>query len=333
MPQFTDERAHSPRRIRAAHLLTAALLALPAAPAALAQTGPRLLVEPFPKEQLLDVRAEALFFEGGYTKETGEDFDLRSYRTEGRFRLDPGNIASPRIGYEFLYLDTESDLLPERLGDYSVGVGFPIGQYEDWIFALSLGIGYAGDGGFEDGDAWYGQGTALAFKQIDEHSGLVFLIDYDRNRSYYPDIPLPGVAYTRVLSDQLEIVVGVPVSSLRWKPVERLEVGLNYLLPDRLEASVTYEVADHLSVFGRVRNVSEAFFLDDLESNHDRLLFEQRRAEVGLQWEPRDGFQFQAAVGYAWGGEFSVGFDQRDSDEVTEISDEPYVRAGLEIRF
>ena len=31
--------------------------------------------------------------------------------------------------------------------------------------------------------------------------------------------------------------------------------------------------------------------------------------------------------------EFSEGFDSRDTNEIADVSDEPYVRAGVELRF
>ena len=61
--------------------------------------------------------------------------------------------------------------------------------------------------------------------------------------------------------------------------------------------------------------------------------FQQRRAEVGLRWEPRKDFLFSVAGGYAFGQEFSTGFDARDTDLVADVSDEPYLRFGVDIRF
>ena len=75
------------------------------------------------------------------------------------------------------------------------------------------------------------------------------------------------------------------------------------------------------------------FFVDGLPENYDRLFFQQRRAEVGVRWEPRKDFNFSLAVGYAFGQEFSTGFDFRQTDEFTDVSDEPYVRVGFDIRF
>ena len=131
------------------------------------------------------------------------------------------------------------------------------------------------------------------------------------------------------------MTLGLPVSSIHWKPkqVPNLDVQVDFYLPDDADVKIGYRVIDHLTVFGRLQSINEAFFLDGLPSNHDRLLFQQRRAEAGVRWEPHEGWQLEAAIGYGWNGEFTVGFDQRDSKTFVDVSDEPYLRAGLEIRF
>jgi hypothetical protein len=68
-------------------------------------------------------------------------------------------------------------------------------------------------------------------------------------------------------------------------------------------------------------------------ADNDRLLFEQRRAEVGVRVQPWEHTSFLLASGYSFGSNFSVGFDQRDSDELADVSDEFYFRAGFERRW
>src|SRR5687768_11690660 len=79
--------------------LLASLLTAPA----MAQTNSALLITPFPKEQAVNAEADAVFLEGGHTQKTDEDFRLSLYSTQGRFRLQPGELTSPRIGYDFTY--------------------------------------------------------------------------------------------------------------------------------------------------------------------------------------------------------------------------------------
>jgi hypothetical protein len=328
------------RRVRAgaglAGLALSVALVLLMASGASAQTNSALLAKPFPKELLVQSEAGGLVLEGGHTQKSDHDFHLGIYGTQGMFRLMPGEVASPRIGYNFLYLDTHTSLpgFPERLVDQSVAFATPIGKYEDWIFGASLGVGYAGDSFFGDGDAYYGLASLAAIRQIDDASALVFVLDYDGNRTFLPDIPIPGVEYVRRIGDTLEMTLGVPLSSVRWKPADQLTIELAYYIPYDVRLDIGYEVIPHVTLFGRTRQETEGFYVDGLGQNYYRILFEQRRAEAGLRYSPDEHLNFDVALGYAWGGEFSSGFSTRSSTrEIADISDEPYIRAGLELRY
>ncbi len=319
----------------AASAAAAALALLSVQNTANAQTNSALLTTLFPKEQAFAGEAGAVFLENGHSQKTDEDFRLSLYQTYGRVRLVPGELASPRIGYNFTYLDLHSSFngLPDRLVDQSIAAAFPIAKTDNWIFGASLGVGYAGDSFFGDGDAYYGLASIAAFRQLDDTSALVFVLDYDGNRTYFPDFPLPGVAYNKRIGDTLELTVGLPVSSIRWKPYDQLSIQVDFLLPDDARIDIGYEVIPHVTVFGRARVEREAFYVDGLPQNYDRILFEQRRAEAGVRFAPCKEFSADIAIGYAWSGEFSEGFDFRGSNEITDISDEPYIRAGLQVRF
>lgn len=314
--------------------LAAMLLAFSPA-ASFAQTGARLLLETFPKERTLETTTDANFMEGGHTTKNDEPFRLSVYESSGKVRLQPGVFESPRVGWNFTYLELHStdDSLPEQLVDQSVGFAMPLGKWEDWVFALGVGVGYAGDTPFSDGDAWYGQGTLLALKEFNEESALIILLDYDGNRTFLPSVPLPGFAYGRRIRKDLYLTAGLPVTSLEWTPTDRLTIRGTYVLPDTLDLAVSYEVTRGVRFYGKTERRQEAFFLDGLDENYHRIIFEQKRAEVGVAWEPKEGFVLTVGVGYAWGGEFSTGYDIRDTDLVTEISDEPYLKAGLVMRF
>jgi hypothetical protein len=318
-------------------LLLGSLVTLAFASAASAQTNSALLITPFPKEQAVQAEGGAIFLESGHVAESGvdEDFQMSIYGAAGKVRLKPGVLESPRIGFDVSVLDIQGgfDGLPDYLADQSVAVGFPVGKYKEWIFGASVGVGYAGDSHFGDGDAFYGLASLAAFWQMDETSALVFVLDYDGNRTFLPDIPLPGAAYIKRIDDKLELTAGLPISSIRWKPIERLTVEVAFSVPEDVRVDVGYELLKNVTIFGRARQDRNAFFVDGLPENYDRILFEQRRAEAGVRFGPTDYFSADLAVGYAWNTEFSEGFDSRETNEIADVSDEPYIRAGLEVRF
>lgn len=306
--------------------------------AASGQTGAGLLIEPFPKEQRIDARGAWTFEDAGHVKGSGDSVRLSFYESTGRVRVFPGRLTSPRVGWDFELIQTSSasfDALPEQLTDVSAGVAFPVAKVDEWIFGLSLGGGYAGASAFGEGDAWYGKATAVAFRQFSDHDAFLFVLDYDGNRTFLPDVPLPGIAYTSRLSPTLFYVVGVPVSSITWKPATQFSLEAGWFAVDSFHAAAACEFTRNWSVFGSLDYRASAFAVDGLAGN-DRLLFQQRRAEVGVRFAPRrqqETLAFTAAAGYAWGQEFSVGFDSRKTDEVADISDEPYLRFGFEVKF
>jgi len=284
---------------------------------------------------MLDLAGNAYFENAGHTKNADDDFQLSLYESYGRWRLDASRKLNPTLGYRFLYLDLDnnSPVLPRRLVDQSIGFGTPFAQIESgWFFALTVGLGYAGNSPFGDANGWYGKGTLIMGKELGEDETLVFGLSYDGNRSIFPDFPVPGFAYTKRLDPTLLAVVGFPFSSIRWEPADtHLTLELMYTIPDRFEAQARYQVAEHVQVFADYTQIIEGFHIDG-DVNTRRILFHQQRAEAGVRVEPVPGVGLIAAVGYAFGQEFNRGFDTRDEDRLASVSDEGYLRFGIEVR-
>src|SRR5437764_10319039 len=108
------------------------------------QTGPALLVEPFPKEQLIDARGSWLFEDAGHVQGSNENVRLAFYETAGRVRIFPGNLVSPRVGWDLEYIDLRGSTfsqLPNQLTHQSFRVALPVAQFDDWVFGVALGLG------------------------------------------------------------------------------------------------------------------------------------------------------------------------------------------------
>jgi hypothetical protein len=306
-----------------------------------AQTGAALLLKPFPKEQFIDVSGSYLALDAGHVKQSDESARLSFYESAGRVRVIPGSLISPRIGWDTSYINLNigsgalADFLPGQLLEQSLGVAFPIAKIDEWVLGLSFGLGYAGGSPYGESGSWYGKGTFIMFRQFGEEDALIFVLDYDRNRTFLPDVPLPGVAYAKRIDPTVFFVAGVPLTSVTWTPVKNLRVELGYVLVESFDVAVGYDVIPHLTLFGNLEYRNTGFFLDEL-GDVDRLFFQQRRGEVGVRWAPlkkNDTLGFTAAVGYAWGQEFSEGFDSRNARSVAKLSDEPYFRVGFEVKF
>src|SRR3954447_7150997 len=97
--------------LRARLAAVAVFLGLLVAAPAFAQTGSELLLKPFPKELRMDGSADLSFQENGHAKKTDADFQLSTYEVDGRVRLNPGDVASPRFGYSLKYLDLDTSVV------------------------------------------------------------------------------------------------------------------------------------------------------------------------------------------------------------------------------
>jgi hypothetical protein len=314
----------------------ALFLTLLLAQSARAQTGPDLLVKPWPdKGQVADGYADAYFFDAGHAKDTGDSFRLSDYESVGRFRILPGNEISPRIGYNFLYLDnhTTSGRLPRQLSDDSVAIGTGIAKWGDgWVAGITLGVGYAGSNAFAVGRGWYGKADIVVAREISDTDALGIILDYDGNRSYLPDTPLPGFGYSHRFDPKLQVVAGLPYSSLDWKPIDQVEITGEYQLFADIKLAGAYEFIPHFFAYGSLGFVRDSFHVDD-QAKDRRLLFHQQRAEIGIRYVPIENLTAKIGLGYSWDGAYTSGWDFRKSTAVENISDTPYLRAGVEWKF
>jgi len=300
-----------------------------------AQTGPDLLAKPWPdKDQYFDGRGAALFDNAGHVKESDQSFRMDSYESIGRFHLIPGNEISPRVGYDFSFMDlhTNDKRLPNQLTDVSVGFGMGLFKKGNWIGAMTLGVGYASDSAFANGAAWYGKADAMLINQLNENDFIGFVIDYDGHRPTWPDIPLPGFGYSHRFDPRLQMVIGVPFSSLSWKPTDQLDIELEYEILTDLRSDVSYEFIKHWKAYGLLDYRRDAYHVSELPSDR-RLLFVQHRVEAGIRFQPKDQITAGLGLGYSFGTKFRSGWDFQDTHSVASVSDVPYIRAEVLIRF
>jgi hypothetical protein len=307
---------------------------LAVASVARAQTGPDLLLRPLPPNE----RAEfslGVTHTFGSDLESGEGLDVNYFESAGRVLLDRDSRMRPIFGVSavHLHLDTDSGL-PDNLGDYSVAVGFGIFAEAGWVGGLTLGVGYASAQPFGDGNALYGKATLAVARELESGWFLGLALDFDGNRNFMPDVPLPGFVLRKRYDEyDATISIGFPVTGILWEPTEQWDVQLNYVFPDFLDARVTYFVVPQWGIYGSVAQRTDAFHWNALEDGSDRLFFKQRRAELGVEWNPRDRASLILAGGYAFSQEFTTGFDSRGEESLVELDDAPYARIALEIGF
>jgi len=324
---------------RALHA-TGLALSITLAPAALAQSGPGMMLVPWQGDEQAQFKADA-FFTPTEADVTGADVDLSIFDASGRVRLDPDASYNPTIGFELVQYEISSSdpALPDDLTDVSVAFGGSFGDVDlgqtlggTWQMGYSLGIGYAGTTPFQDGDAWYGKADIFAVRAIDRDTRWLIGINYDGNRVFLPDVPLPAVTYFSRFNETTTYAIGLPFSRLTWTPDEFWTVDIRSALFFSFNGSVSYQASEDLKLFAAYVRRSDAFTIQGGFANR-RLLFSQQRLELGMSYDLSERVALTVAGGYAFKQEFDVGYDSRDPGGLRDLDDSGYIRGGVELRF
>ena len=306
---------------------------------AAAQSDVSMMLAPWLGEQAFETRGSA-FYTPTDVDGTGLDVDLAIFRSTGRYRLDPDATYNPTIGYEFVnYQISSPDAgLPDDLTDVSIAFG---GSFDDvdlgatageWQMGYTLGLGYAGTTPFNDGDAWYGKADLFAVKVIDRDTRWVVGLNYDGNRVFLPDVPLPAVTYFSRLNDTTTYAIGLPFSRVTWKPDDFWTVDIRSAVFFSFNGTVSYQATEDLKLFAAYVRRADAFTLPDTIDNR-RLLFSQQRLELGLTYDLGERASLTVAGGYAFKQEFDFGYDTRDPVGLRDLDDSGYIRGGLTLEF
>jgi len=319
---------------------TGLAVSLLVARAGVAQSGAGMMLVPWAGDQQAEVAGDA-FFTPTQADVTGADVDLSIFTSTGRFRLDPDSSYNPTIGYEFVQYEIGSSdaALPDDLTDVSIAFGGSFGMVDlgeslggQWQMGYTLGLGYAGVTPFNDGDAWYGKADVFAVKVIDRDTRWLVGINYDGNRIFLPDVPLPAVMYFGRLNETTTYGIGLPFSSLTWKPDEFWTLDVGAVLFFSFNGTLSYQATEDLKFFASVVRRSDAFTLQNAGDNR-RLLFSQDRVELGLTYDLSRNVALTVAGGYAFNQAFDVGYDSRDPRGLRDLDDSGYIRGGIELRF
>ncbi len=319
------------RLIPAAAALIGLLLITPAS----AQTGVQLFTQPWADDQALhQLDIQATLLNRGHTDNADANFRLRQYQAAGRLRPSADDNAWV-AGFEAGHWEITSGdpAVPQRLTDQSVAAGFRLNDTDRYdALWLTLGVGYAGNNPFTDSDAIYGQANLIYTIPVDRQSQWLVALSYNGNRVIFPDVPLPLVSYQRRVSEALSYSLGVPANTVTWRPDDRWVVRAVYVVPVTVNVAVTYDLGHGWHAVGRFDSSLNAFTIDGAP-DHQRLFYSQRRLEAGLVLKSDQQIDLTLAAGYAFSQEFSTGFDARDLDKTVAVSDEPYLRVGLNLRF
>ncbi len=345
MPTFALFRRHNfgpPARLVLALVLGAA--ALPA----LAQSGTEMLLKPWDWEggQTADLQA-------GTGKTTTKDSNSRRevsmslLHLQGRVHTEGAPLM---VGWQadFLRLSTlDRPAIPETMHDVGVSLATslspdgPVTVFtQDWDLAAEVGIGHAAMS-FSDTRGYYGTATLTAGTRLSATQTLKLGVAYNGNRSFLPDVPLPGFEYEETFpapgGDGKKPVfayhVGIPRVGFAWRPEERWLFKVDATLTAPGSALVEYELErDRGFVFAGYTPYRLRAHQNGDDANR-RLFFSNDTLEVGLRLANPRGMHLLVAVGYAMNQTLDHGFDDLDRQTRREFDAAATVRGEFRWEF
>jgi len=224
--------------------------------------------------------------------------------------------------------------LPNTLWDIMVGGSYRHRFENGWIGALSLGFGSASDRPFAGPDELVGRVVAFGLLPRGENDAWIFSLIYASDQDLFDvNIPFPGIAYLYHPSKRFNAVIGVPVSAVEYKPVEKLTLEAQYFPLRHVRSRITYEMFRPLRFFGGFDWDNERYYPVDRDKAKDQLFYYEKRLMGGVRFDLRH-IGFQVRGGYAFDRFFFVGdsFSDRDQDRI-DVGSGPFVNGGVMVRF
>jgi hypothetical protein len=217
---------------------------------------------------------------------------------------------------------------PDHLDEITLAGGFHLGDPQRADIGFVLGAGYSSNNPFADTNGIFGIGHITCRRRLNERDALILSIDYNGNSSFLPDVPLPGLAFEH-RDKPFSVGLGFPDSWIEWNLTKELTFDCRYSVPFSAEATLEYHFTPNFSVLGGAANFFNGFAQDE-EPVTNQLFYQMSRIEAGIRYRNPSvwkGFYVDISLlaGYAFNQRFSHGFDVRDLDTFTSISDEPYI--------
>jgi len=289
-------------------------------------------LKPFAPNTQMEFRVGMYGITGSQTT-GGADVDLLQTDMTGRYLTGPMTI-----GFEShtLNLDTTSGVLPRQLNDQSVALGYDWGDFSfqragTWSIKTIAGVGFAGNKAYQDSDGLYLRGDIIGIKKIDAHQQWQISLNYDGNRSFVPDLPIPTVSYL-YFDQHIQYMIGLPYSSITYHFNEKTQVHASSLLFTSLNLRLEHRFHSKFSAYASYTSDTRMFMIK-APTGRDRISFEQTRVEIGINHKMADQISLNLAYGYAFNQTFEQGYDAQDLDPITDLDDEHYLKIGFEIGF
>ncbi|BEQ13742.1 hypothetical protein FAK_08080 [Desulfoferula mesophila] len=288
-----------------------------------------------------------LNYEGSYSPSQavqGQNSDLGYLSNTGRFLVplyqNPRDELALHGRASHMYIDSSAVLpdsgqaFPQDLYDLRLGATYRHKMERGWVFGGELTVGSPSDKPFNQLDDTSISATATLLTPQGKAHRWLFLINYSNTRDFLPGIPIPGVAYAYMPDQNLSILVGLPLASVRYKPAPKWTLSGLYIYPNTVISSVAYRPKPWVEGFAGFDWTYQRWFLSERTDDKNRLFFYQKEAKAGLKFFLPHDLLLRLTASYAFDRLWFQGDDWSDRGQDQVDLDNGYVfGATLNWRF
>ncbi len=289
---------------------------------------------------------------------SGDSVDYQLYDSPGRSGASPTMLDQRETG-RFVVSKTASDTwsLSERFGHLGIGEPIAIPQTNTAVpqdlWSVESGVAY--NHLLNSGRQWglnfnVGSDSDHPFYSLHEtvfrgglyyrvpsgvHNAWLFSLTYSNNRHFFNGIPLPGIGYYfQAYDDRLQGVVGFPFIALRYRPTPDWNAQLSIFGPRNVNAEIGRKVYGPLRVYTAFQWGSQEWLIADRQDYSNRLVFDRKRAALGL----RSPLPYGLVLDVSGGRQFDQRFFVNDSSSYSSVptaglSPTWFVQTKLSYRF
>ena len=174
---------------------------------------------------------------------------------------------------------------PEELWDVRFGAAYRHKFDNDWIAGLSVNVGSNSDEPFHSEDEIVAQGIGFLRVPHRQRNAWIFSLLYTNDSDFLSGVPVPGIAYQWVPSETFNAVIGVPFSSVEWKPIEPLTLEAQYFPTRQVRARATWRIFRPLRAYIGFDWDNERYRLADRPDEDKRLYYYEKRLTGGARFD------------------------------------------------
>jgi hypothetical protein len=176
---------------------------------------------------------------------------------------------------------------PHELWDVRFGGSYRHLFDNGWTAGASFTIGSASDEPFHSTDELIVSAAGLLRVPHRARNAWLFSLYYSNTQEFLGGIPIPGIAYHWVPSDRFNAVVGVPFTSVEYRPLDKLTLDFLYAPVRRVRARATYRPFRPLRAYIGFDWDYDAYFLAKRRDEDDRLFMYDKRVIGGIRFDLR----------------------------------------------